>query len=346
MATTVTKTVKSSGGDYSSLSAWEAGVQGDLVTADQVQQAECYPMQDTSVIVIDGSTTDASRYLRMYPVAGGEAGMPWRASTDAYQFSPAGAVGVNYAFQVFDPFCRIENLQIEYRDSTIGDGQTIVYVLSGNSRFSGCYFRHDAPNGGGYGRIGILADGGGAFVNCVFTTCRTASGQPPAILANGTLYAYNCTFYDCGYGINHNTGTTFAKNCLTANCTQGFNGTFDASSDYNATSDATAPPGAHSRTSQTFTFVNAAGGDFHLSSSDAGARDFGADLSADANYAFNTDFDGATRTVPWDIGAHEYIASGTASLGGTALSAMTEADVVVGGKTITITLSGITWLGN
>src|SRR3990170_1219772 len=65
MATTVTKTIKSSGGDYTSLSAWEAGQQGNLVTADQIQVAECYSMLDTSICVINGWTTDATRYIEI-----------------------------------------------------------------------------------------------------------------------------------------------------------------------------------------------------------------------------------------------------------------------------------------
>src|SRR3972149_2689414 len=66
MPTTITKTIKPSGGDYTSLSAWEAGMQKDLVTADEISVAECYSMSDTTAVSIDGWTTDATRYIKIY----------------------------------------------------------------------------------------------------------------------------------------------------------------------------------------------------------------------------------------------------------------------------------------
>ena len=47
MPTTVTKTIKPSGGDYTSASAWEAGQQGNLVTGDTVQVG--FTMSDTQM---------------------------------------------------------------------------------------------------------------------------------------------------------------------------------------------------------------------------------------------------------------------------------------------------------
>lgn len=54
-------------------------------------------------------------------------------------------------------------------------------------------------------------------------------------------------------------------------------------------------------------FVDAASHDFHLTSSSTGAIGQAVDLSA----IFTTDQDGVIRTVPWDIGAFKYIASGS-----------------------------------
>src|SRR4030067_2642327 len=64
------KTVKSSGGDYSSLSAWEAGQQ-KVISAGDSEQAECYSFSDTTQLIIDGWTTAADAYIRIY-VASGE----------------------------------------------------------------------------------------------------------------------------------------------------------------------------------------------------------------------------------------------------------------------------------
>ena len=53
---------------------------------------------------------------------------------------------------------------------------------------------------------------------------------------------------------------------------------------------------------------------------------------------------GVTGGGDWDTVAVSMIAAGGAALTGTAMSSITEADVVAGGKTIIITLTGDTWI--
>ena len=108
-------------------------------------------------------------------------------------------------------------------------------------------------------------------------------------------------------GISSGSGVR-AKNLLVDCITTDF-GTLHADSNYNASTDATAP-GANSRISQTFTYENAVGLDYHLDSIDAGAKDFGTDLSGDATYPITLDVDGTTRSGSWDIGADELVTSG------------------------------------
>lgn len=314
MSTTVTKTIKSAGGDYSSLSNWEATEQGDLVAADEIRQAECYAFQDTTAFTIDGSTTDATRYLRIYAAAGCEAGMPWRASTDAYQLSPAGSGAVPRALYVSDSYTRVERIQIEVRGNAVGASLSILYTDQ-PSRFLGCYFRQNGTDTGGYGRGGVVFEGEAIVVNCVCADVVSASGSPGDAFHAADPFTgvrfYNCTAVNSDRGFRRNAGTAVAKNCLAYNNSGlDFSGTFDAASDYNASEDTTAP-GTNARVSQTFAFVNAAGGDWHLAIGDAGAKDFGTDLSADANYAFNDDFDGVIRASLWDIGADEVSGVGT-----------------------------------
>lgn len=67
MATLVQSTIGPNASyNYTSLFAWEAAKQGNLVTADQVQEAICYSMVDSTQCVVDGSTTDTTRYMRIY----------------------------------------------------------------------------------------------------------------------------------------------------------------------------------------------------------------------------------------------------------------------------------------
>lgn len=69
MTTTVTSTIKSSGGDYTTITAWEAAKQGNLVSLDTIQQAECYSFALTDTVGIAGWTTGVNNYVRIYTPA-------------------------------------------------------------------------------------------------------------------------------------------------------------------------------------------------------------------------------------------------------------------------------------
>jgi hypothetical protein len=131
----------------------------------------------------------------------------------------------------------------------------------------------------------------------------------------GTHYVYNNTSYGSYNGfLSTRNGTTqvptvYYKNDLAQNTTVGYSTSFTTigTSTYNLSDHADAP-GSNAQNSKTASFVSASNGDFHLLYSDAVARDKGADLSGDANYAFSNDIDGQTRPYNsiWDIGADEY----------------------------------------
>lgn len=293
MPTIVTKTVKSAGGDYTSWSNWEAAQQGDFVAADEIRQAEIYGFQDTTDVVIDGSTTDATRYMRIYAAPGAEAQMPYNATT-SYRLETGGNPLI-----VADGFVRLERLQI----SAVNNNALYTDGGSDGLRVIGCYLRATGSFAGNRGAYFGAGAATAYFVNCVFE----AAGDCIMVDA-GTAYIYNCIAAGNSFGVaagfNRSAGTAIVKNCLVTNATTDFSGAFDAASDYNASEDATAP-GAHSRTGQTFTFAGA--GDYHLASSDAGAKDFGTNLSADATYPFSDDFDGVVRSGTWDIGPDEFV---------------------------------------
>lgn len=310
MATTVNKTIKSAGGDYTTVTAWEAANQGDLVAADEIRQAECFALAETSTVTIDGSTTDATRYLRVYASAGLEAQMPFSSSVYRLQ--------VNGNALVFaDDYCRVERIQVDTSNSS-----TVRAAIRVNNKgcfVLGCLVRNTHASNANHG-VHCLppANEKTIVANCVAIGNGATGGHgfnADGGGANAAAYFYNCTAIGWANGVMRTGRDCHAKNCLShGNSGSDFSGTFTSIS-YCASEDATAS-GTGSRTSQTFTFVNAAGGDYHLSSSDAGAKDFGTDLSADATYAFSTDFDGATRSGTWDIGADEVVSTNTDLSGG------------------------------
>lgn len=66
MATVITKTLKATGGDYTTMTAWEAAMQSDIVTADESHVLECYNDWPSGLVadtVITGWTTDATHTI-------------------------------------------------------------------------------------------------------------------------------------------------------------------------------------------------------------------------------------------------------------------------------------------
>jgi hypothetical protein len=293
---------------------WEGTTLTDVV---EIICAASTGVADTAVVA-QGSTitTSSTNYVLIRAATGHDALLTgW--STGRYRLSPANANaltlnGVNH--------CVVQGLQIEA--SPTGASNTRIAVSMGNvagtAKFltiDRCRIRVNAA-GTGTGHIGVNyqnASGRLRVVNSVLeavgtNTANVSLASVRQDVAN-TSVIYSTTFYGANVGVSYNsaTGGTNLKvvNCLT-NCTDGFStSTFRTGSNYNASSAASDAPGANSRNSQTFTFENAGAGDYRLASNDAGARTFGTDLSADSDYAFNIDMAGTTRTVPWDIGAHQ-----------------------------------------
>src|SRR3989339_1134395 len=132
--------------------------------------------------------------------------------------------------------------------------------------------------------------------------------------AFGTYFpcVYNNTVYGCATGIQQDADAYYSNNISYGNTTD-YTLTSKAGSTNNLSKDATAT-GTNAKTNKTLIFVDSANKDFHLYGTDTDAITAGADLHADANYPFNTDIDGETRTVgAWDIGADKFLYSLTAA---------------------------------
>lgn len=315
MATTRTRTVKSSGGDYTSLSAWESGEQADLVTLDEIRVAECYAMSDTTAVDINGWTTDATRYIKITVPQAERHNGKWNTAKYRLEVSAAD----NSVLWVQEDFVRLEGLQVYNTSTGLYPGGVTVNATGATSTIyiSHCIAR--SAVGTTYRQYGFTLKAATVYIwNCLaydWLGSTDSVGFRQNLLSGGTAYCYNCTAHSCDRGFENgdNGADMIVKNCLAAGCSDGFiaGWAWPSGCDYNASDLASDAPGTNSRNSQTFTFVDAANDDFHLASTDAGAKDYGTDLSADANLAFSTDIDGQTRSGSWDIGADEYIASGT-----------------------------------
>jgi hypothetical protein len=305
------------------LRAFDAGNR-DLDTNSEQWNISCYKGSDTGVTNWAGWTTSATEYIKIYtPYLTTQVGTRQRHlgiwTTNAYRMTlSTGGIGT-WGIQADSParHVRIEGLQFQIVAGASGPSGAIFLVASGGANIgyvSYCIIRGAAggtTNGdfhaaffGGVGssfyRIynNIIYD----FITPSTTNdfgIRGGSSTPAS-----TYYVYNNTVYGSAVGIFDEgaNAVVVAKNNICDGNTTDFSGTGDSGCEYNASSDATAP-GTNSRASQTFTYLNEAGDDFHLAAADGGAEGFGLNLSADADLAFSDDIDNDARGTTWSIGA-------------------------------------------
>lgn len=335
--TDVVVTIAASGADYTSLAAAEAGEQRDIEASNERINFECGAILDAAVI-FDGWTTGALTYIRVAAASGAEAQMPW--STSAYRAVSGFGLA---AIQFNELHGRFERLQLEYNGARWANGGGIIWAPGahdGTITVDGCLARNtgasagpDASGSVGFGLSTAEFRKTAILRNCVAHgfAMNFAHGWH-ATESESSITLLNCT----SHGESGSSGRGFwiegvfsatsrIQNCLSSGCSTDFQWSSAATFSHNASSDATAI-GTSCRASQAFTFVNASGNDYHLDVLDVGAKGYGVDLSTD----FTTDFDGAARSTPWDIGADE-VAIGTFS------DTFTRADGSLGGAWETVT---------
>jgi len=299
MATIVIKTIKPSGGDYTSLSAAEAGEQRDLVALNEIAVLECYSMSDTAAVTFAGWTTDATHYIRVYTPASERHAGEWDGTKYNLALTNAHILTTGQT----SLYIKIEGIQFKETATATWSYRACFYTsynAGHNLEFDRCIF-YNVSNGGGQYTVGIeLFTSTGAIdvkiQNCAFFRSGTGGlsrGIWNGDASAGTVYTYNNTFKNFDEGIRQDaTNTHNVKNCGFANCTTPISGTVTE------VTNSTITP----------TFIS--GKEFHLDSTDTTWKDAGTDLSADAGVINSLDIDGETRTGTWDIGADEFVAAG------------------------------------
>ncbi|KPJ58221.1 MAG: hypothetical protein AMJ46_14500, partial [Latescibacteria bacterium DG_63] len=267
----------------------------------------------TDSVLIDGDdwTTGPNTYIKIYtPTSTSEVGTSQRHNgTWGTGFMMTPASGSN-AIQVCEDYVRIEGIAAQSTDtSTISVNDTYASFSPDND----VRITHCLVIGAGNSRALWASDVGGLKLKLtMWNTIAYNHGSRGFYFRDVTAYCYNCTAYNnADYGFHRDNasvgGTVILKNCISMGHTSNdYAGTFDASSDYNMSSDASAP-GDHSLTlhnksaSDNFVSISAGSEDLHLKYG-ADAIGKGINLSS----SFTTDIDGQVRSNPWDIGADEY----------------------------------------
>lgn len=295
--------ITTGGGDYTSLSAAEAGMQAiyaNLVGDGNTLTINCSGGVDANAVTIDGWTTDSTHYITVN-VAKANRHTSVRGTGYRIVINTSGVIALN----IKEPYTRIIGLAISngMNDGGYSSGVAIsatCFIISCLVYDSGCL---------GTGN-GIECDEDSStftIVNTIVYNCG-----PNIHIKSGTGYIYNCTSLNGVYGILQ-FGTVYAKNCYCGG---------NSNRDYYGTITKTT---CHS--SDTWGDTQTSIADCHFTNSTAGSENIhidgtsalvgaGTDLHADATYPFSTDFeDDARPDGAWDVGADEYAAEGGGTTG-------------------------------
>jgi len=269
---TNTSTINKLGETYDSLILWEDATDGDLVSDDRIEIAECYDDQDVlpqaSTNTLD-ATTDASRY-RKVTVPEGE--------------RHNGTISQGFQIELTNHFtsafyCQENYLIVEYVviDLNNKSASGIVFLDNGDESV----FRKNIVYGSTHtGSKGVSFEDGSTNAevqNCLFYDLAGLGAYwhtfSVAILRSSTIV-------DCGTGCGYSGGTPANNrifNTIVNNSPPDFNLSVNHPLYYCSSSDETADDysGNDNNVSCTYTFVDKDGDDFHLDNSDDDAKDTG-----------------------------------------------------------------------
>jgi hypothetical protein len=308
-----------SGYDYDSLYDWESAQQGDLTGArNEIAVAKCRctgGTADTTVFVVDGWTTSATQYIKI-----------WTDPSESYRHNGTYQTGNKYriestatsgnAIRILYEWVTIDGIQIYKNPASATSDSTGIsfYTEISSVTIKNCIIKGNDNFGSTYWAEGILRESNSTANSFVITCivydfhCTYGLAITNDSSSSENLYIYNCLASHTGENYDAIVGTNcIVKNCIAYLCNNGFAGDCDYCSDSYDT--LTALGGTGNRVNQTFSFVDAANKNFHLARNDAGAAGYGLNLYNDATYPFQDDIDGTDRGgsgVAWDIGADQY----------------------------------------
>ncbi len=278
---------------YTSLSAWEAAQQRDLVASNEIAVARIegtWTNPDTTAVTIDGWTTGVNNYIKIYTAPEARHGGVW--DNTKYRLSNSGRVIYNV-----EPYVRIDGIQIDNKTST---SQGMLSYQSG-VEISNSIIKNS--------NIGLYLSGDNVKVK----NCLIYDSNFGLRFAGANGFFYNCTYANNATAVYLDAKSSTLKNSIfTDNTTDMSSSGFGVSqTTYSATdlsqSISGIPADQSNKFNQTFVFSNSVNKDFHLLNTDNSAKDQGVDLSVDPNFPFFEDIDGQNRTNPWDMGPDEII---------------------------------------
>ena len=288
------RTLRASGGNFTEIATWESTTTLNLSGTSVTEVLECYadgsPYTIASSVAFTGATANAT-YRRIVRSAAGQGynGIPG----SGVKFASTGNFNM---FAVTETNFQFQDITLELLTASGTAGRSALAFTSAGGILVGVLAK-GVSTGNTNAAFTINGDGA-VVVNCLAYECD-GNGFRITTGAGLNTYLYNCTSIG-----NTNQGFSPLNAMICKNCLGSGNGLLDFDTGItmtNCASEDTSAVGTAPRINQTFTFVNAASDDYHLTTGDAGARGFGASLAADATFAFDDDVDRQTITT-WSIG--------------------------------------------
>lgn len=212
MTTTTVSTI-GTGGDYTTLQAWEDASPADLVTSDVVWQGQCFNQEffssSAALLNVSGSTTDSTRYKELTTYAGASFLDNASVQTNALRYNASNGAGIRstYAWagpvSITENYFRISKLQILSGTTVTLNGSNTGLIVdkcivenSGTTNealktFGACIVKNSLLVGRSTGVIALLSNGTAAY-NCTFVRTGTSTTN----LVNGNYSTL--TFKNCG----------------------------------------------------------------------------------------------------------------------------------------------------
>jgi len=311
MTTTITHTVKpGGGGDYTSLAAWQAAQNRDLVTADECEVVECYPGTDTTALIITGWTTDSSHTITIKA-----------ADTARHKgvFSPTDCYALDLSASTSALCFTLSNITTIY--ITIDGLQFACAKNAGCCYWAGVAGRQIIKNCIIKGNLAWTSSSKTALslqnmpsdtvifiINNIIYNCAVTNGGAIGVwnYTNGVFILYNNTIADCINFIcsNVSSAKVLLKNNIASLTGSFVNGTVVSTGSTNNVSNLSSIPGSNTKTGSV-SFVDADNDNYLISASDTVAKGYGMNLSADYIFPLTTDCLGQRRAGTWSCGAHD-----------------------------------------
>ena len=305
-------------GDYASLNAFQSGEVTDITGIDPylAEGRASGGAADTAIVDFTGWTTSPTNNLTIRQADSDRHGGIW--DDTKYRLGPPGSNPFAPQLALSSDNIRVDGLQVTCYNATFRDAITVGA--------DDCTLENLIIKGGG-DRVhaiellsGISGTGTVTIRNCLIYdwSGTIGGGIIESMTAGATGIVDNCTFYNTLTGMSSFGGQLTVTNNLVRNSTTGFNGSFNAASDFNSADDATATtlnatktsgsPWNSSGDADSDYFLDAGAGDFR-----SGAGDLHIDVGDDLSASFTYDAVGTTRPTgadTWDLGFFEYVASG------------------------------------